>query len=74
MKIVRYYESNLNQVYHFISDPDLTINVDLGREEEEKNGRRKYKVYSKKTFRLEFCQMGFDSIWTLSFFYNVDEK
>ena len=44
------YESNHNQFYHFISDPDLTINVDLGREEEEKNGRRKYKVYSKKNF------------------------
>ena len=25
-----------------LSDPDLAINVDLGREEEEKNGRRKY--------------------------------
>lgn len=46
----RYYKSNLNQVYYFISDPDLTINVDLGREEEEKNGRRKYKAYSKKNF------------------------
>ena len=32
------------------------------------------KYTAKKTFRLEFCQMGFDSIWTLSFFYNVDEK
>ena len=27
---------------YYFSDPDLAINVDLGREEEEKNGRRKY--------------------------------
>ena len=35
--------------FFLISDPDLTINVDLGREEEEKNGRRKYNVHQMKT-------------------------
>ena len=34
--------SNYHLYYCSVSDPDLTINVDLGREEEEKNGRRKY--------------------------------
>ena len=34
--------SNYHLYYSSVSDPDLTINVDLGREEEEKNGRRKY--------------------------------
>ena len=29
-----------------LSDPDLTINVDLQREEEERNGRRKYFSFS----------------------------
>ena len=29
----------------FFSDPDLKIEVDLAREEEEKNGRREYRIY-----------------------------
>ena len=37
---IKMYLHKLN--FFYFPDPDLAINVDLGREEEEKNGRRKY--------------------------------
>ena len=37
-----FYEYFTNIFILLFSDPDLDIQVDLKREEEEKNGRRKY--------------------------------
>ena len=35
----------LHHLRSFFSDPDLKIEVDLAREEEEKNGRREYSIF-----------------------------
>ena len=37
--------SSPNDNLMIFTDPDLTITVDLDREEQEKNGRRKLKIF-----------------------------